>query len=102
MKKIFETSFFEKVYDQYGAVMYGCIIQVLKNKKNADTVLLTAFKEIAENIGYYQAAEAGVQRFLKLALQKSFEFLKANECAGVFKERSEEFAGYGKVAGISF
>jgi len=76
------SSYFEHIYDRYSAVMYGCIVKIVKEKKYADAVLHAVFIELA-TLSEETKAEIKDSSFrhIKYAMQKAFSFLKEHHPA---------------------
>ncbi len=70
--------YFEQIYDRYAAVMYGCILKIVREKKSADAVLRITFAELYTANAYTAAGMPDAVWFIKFAMQKAFQFLKEN------------------------
>jgi hypothetical protein len=84
------SSYFEYIYDRYSAVMYGCILKIVKEKKHADTVLRSVFLGLAA-LSEETKAEMKDSSFwhIKYAMQKAFSFLKEYHPAAYAKAIKE-------------
>lgn len=84
------SSYFEHIYDRYSAVMYGCIIKIVKDKLHADEVLRSVFTGLA-GLSEDTKAEMKNSSFwhIKYAMQKAFSFLREHHPAAYAKAVKE-------------
>lgn len=85
------SSHFEEVYDRYAAVMYGCILKIVKEKDRADLVLRNVFLDLSKST--FEKELPQVSWFIKFAMQKAFQFLKTNHPSLYTKALSDVSAG---------
>lgn len=84
------SSYFEHIYDRYSAVMYGCILKIVKDKKYADAVLHSVFMGLAA-LSEETKAEMKDSSFwhIKYAMQRAFSFLRDHHPADYAKAIKE-------------
>lgn len=78
---------FENIYDSYAAVMYGCVIRIVKDKEDAENVLRTIFLRLPKIL---PREMPGKIWFIKYAMQQSFLFLKENNRTALLRQSIKE------------
>ncbi len=98
MKNIYKASYFESIYDKYAAVMYGCILNIVKEKNQAEAILRSIFLDLPSEHNFTKETDLGASWFIKLAMKKSFIFLKEYNSNDIYKSRVNEIFSLTKLS----
>ena len=81
MNKVFHHPTFyeniETIYDLHAANMYGCIYKIVQSQKYAEEILTSIFEDISKNYSFDNKEYKQSIWYIKLALKKTFAFLKS-------------------------
>jgi CRISPR/Cas system-associated endoribonuclease Cas2 len=69
----------ETIYNAHAPKMYGCIYNIVQNELFAAEILSKTFEEICNNYAEIKTQETKSIWYIKLAMKKTFTFLKMQD-----------------------